>query len=68
MHDQTHELKSKGIDAIFLGSAQTDPNADKRAFDKQNPASVIFVSPEWLFGNLKTWTKSKVCMNKNSWD
>ena len=43
MHDQTRELKSKGIDAIFLGSAQTDPNADKRAFDKQNPASVIFV-------------------------
>ena len=29
MHDQTRELKNKGIDAVFLGSAQTDPDADK---------------------------------------
>ena len=28
MHDQTRELQSKGIDAVFLGSAQTDPDAD----------------------------------------
>ena len=59
MHDQTRELKSKGIDAIFLGSAQTDPNADKWAFDKQNPASVIFVSPEWLFGKSENMDEVK---------
>ena len=33
MHDQTRELQTKGIDAVFLGSAQTDPDADTRAFD-----------------------------------
>ena len=59
MHDQTRELKSKGIDAVFLGSAQTDPDADTRAFDKTNPASVMFVSPEWLFGKSKNMDKVK---------
>ena len=29
MHDRTRELKGKGIDAVFLGSAQIDPDADK---------------------------------------
>ena len=59
MHDQTRELQSKGIDAVFLGSAQTDPDADTRAFDPKNPASVIFVSPEWLFGKSKNMDKVK---------
>ena len=59
MHDQTRELQSKGIDAVFLGSAQTDPDADTRAFDQKNPASVIFVSPEWLFGKSKNMDKVK---------
>ena len=57
MYDQTRELKSKGIDAVFLGSAQTDPDADKRAFDGNNPASVIFVSPEWLFSKSENMDK-----------
>ena len=51
MHDQTLELSKQGIDAVFLGSAQIDPNADTKAFDEHDPASIIFVSPEWLFGN-----------------
>ena len=59
MHDQTRELKSKGIDAVFLGSAQTDPNADKRAFDAKTPASIIFVSPEWLFSKSENMDKVK---------
>ena len=57
MHDQTRELKGKGIDAVFLGSAQTDPDADKRAFDGNNSASVIFVSPEWLFSKSENMDK-----------
>ena len=52
MHNQTRELKNKGIDEILIGSAQTDPNVDKRVFDVKTPASIIFVSPEWLFSKL----------------
>ena len=59
MHDQMRELHSKGIDAVFLGSTQTDPDADTRAFDQNNPASVIFVSPDWLFGKSKNMDKVK---------
>ena len=58
MHDQTRELKRKGIDAVFLGSAQRDPDADKRAFES-NPASVIFVSSEWLFSKSENMDKVK---------
>ena len=50
MQDQTHELNIKGIEAIFLGSAQTNTKAEMLAFDKNNPAPIIFVSPEWMFG------------------
>ena len=50
MQDQTHELTAKGINAIFLGSAQTDPLAEIKAFNSDTPASIIYVSPEWLFG------------------
>ena len=50
MHDQTHELNKKGINAVFLGSAQMDPNVSTQAFDRNNQAAIIFVSPEWLLG------------------
>ena len=50
MQDQTHELNVKGIEAIFLGSAQTNTEAEMLAFDKNDPAPNIFVSPEWMFG------------------
>ena len=46
MQDQTHELTAKGINAVFLGSAQTDPLAEIKAFNSDTPASVIYVSPE----------------------
>ena len=49
MQDQTLELNSKGIKATFLGSAQSDPLAETKAFDFANPAPIIYVSPEWLF-------------------
>ena len=45
-----HELTAKGINAVFLGSAQTDPLAEMKAFNRDTPASIIYVSPEWLFG------------------
>ena len=35
MHDQTCELKSKGIISWF-SSDRSDPHADKRAFDRNN--------------------------------
>ena len=59
MHDQTQELTKQGINAVFLGSAQTDPNADTKAFSEHNTASIIFVSPEWLFGREENMEKIK---------
>ena len=50
MQDQTHELTAKGINAVFLGSAQTDPLAEMKAFNRDAPSSIVYVSPEWLFG------------------
>ena len=52
MQDQTLELNSKGIKATFLGSAQSDPLAETKAFDVDNPTPIIYVSPEWLFGEI----------------
>ena len=34
MHDQTCELNKKGINAVFLESAQMDPNVSTQAFDR----------------------------------
>ena len=48
MQDQTHELSAKEIDAVFFGSAQRDPLAE---MNLESPASISYVSPEWLFGN-----------------
>ena len=47
MQDQTHELNIKGIEAIFL---QTNTEAEILAFDKNDPAPIIFVDLEWMFG------------------
>jgi len=57
MQDQTHELESLGISAIYLGSAQTDPNAEKKVFDTDSTVAVVFVSPEWLFGDKNNHVK-----------
>lgn len=63
MQDQTHELSKKGISAIYLGSAQFDVHAEEMVFSPNSDVSVLFVSPEWLFGgndgNLKK--VQKVC-------
>ena len=56
--DQTHELSQKGISAVYLGSAQMDIHAEDRVFAPESDVSVLFVSPEWLFGgNDKNLTK-----------
>ena len=65
MHDQTRELNKKGINAVFLGSAQMDPNASTRAFDRNNPAAIIFVSPEWLFGKPENMENVKLLHSQN---
>ena len=49
MQDQTHELNIERVEAIFLGSARTNTEAEILAFDKNDPAPIIFVSPEWMF-------------------
>ena len=51
MQDQTHELESLGISAIYLGSAQTDSKAEKKVFNSNSTVAVVFVNPEWLFGD-----------------
>ena len=63
MQDQTHELSLKGISAVYLGSAQFDIHAEDRVFAPESDVSVLFVSPEWLFGgNDKNLTKvQKLC-------
>ena len=49
MQDQSHEppLGRIGINATYFGSAQFDPHAESKIF---SPKSILFVSPEWLFG------------------
>ena len=46
MRDQCASLNQKGISAIFLGSAQEDPQAETHAMEGQT--SIIFVCPESL--------------------
>ena len=50
MQDQTYELNSKGIKAMYLGSSQTDSLAEIKAFNEDNPVPILFVSPEWMIG------------------
>lgn len=50
MQDQTHELGKLGINAEYLGSSQFDPHAESKVFAENSDVSIVFVSPEWLFG------------------
>ena len=44
MQDQSIHLQEQGIDAVYLGSAQTDPLAEQRAFsDDCRNGRLIFV-------------------------
>ena len=47
----------KRIDAVFLGSAQTDPNADIKAFGEHNTASIILLAQNGYLEKKKTWKK-----------
>ena len=50
MQDQTHELSRIGINATYFGSAQFDPHAESKVFSPESDTSILFVSPECLFG------------------
>ena len=51
MQDQTHELSRIGINAAYyFGSAQFDPHAESKVFSPESDTSILFVSPECLFG------------------
>lgn len=51
MQDQTYELQKNNISAMYLGSAQIDPCAESKVFSPDSNVLLLFVSPEWLFGN-----------------
>ena len=51
MQDQTHELTQMGV---YLGSAQFDAHAEDRVFSPESDVSLLFISPEWLFGGNET--------------
>eukprot|EP01048_Picozoa_sp_COSAG05_P002067 COSAG05_NODE_77_length_21410_cov_1079.308573_5_plen_366_part_00 len=46
MRDQCEQLQRRGVQSLFLGSAQADPDAEARAM--QGGVSVVFVCPESL--------------------
>ena len=50
IQDQTHELSELGINAMYIGSSQFDPNAETKVFSQTSDVSILFVSSEWLFG------------------
>lgn len=47
MRDQVSSLSSKGVNAVFLGSAQPDASAESRALAGE--FSLLYVCPETLF-------------------
>jgi len=57
MQDQINELEKLGISAVYLGSAQTDPSAESKALGAESNASLVFVSPEWLFSEKGNYMK-----------
>ena len=48
MQDQVNELERKGINSVYLGSAQLDKQAEMNAMDVNGKEKVIFVTPEWI--------------------
>jgi len=55
--DQTSELEKLGISAVYLGSAQTDPNAESKVLGPESNVSIVLVSPEWLFNGKSNYMK-----------
>ena len=47
MQDQVKNLEQKGINAIYLGSAQLDKAAEDRAFTDDG-INLVYVTPEWI--------------------
>ena len=56
MQDQVEKLNGIGIDAVFLGSAQIDKQAETHALEFSSKTNLMFVTPEWMakpFGQAK---------------
>ena len=47
MQDQVKNIVQKGIQAVYLGSAQLDKTAEDRAF-ADDSISLVYVTPEWI--------------------
>ena len=65
MQDQTNELEKLGISAVYLGSAQIDPNAESKALCAESNVLVVFVSPEWLFSDKNNHIKIQALSDSN---
>ena len=48
MKDQVTNCRERGINTVFLGSAQPDKNLEDQALSPDSSESIIFVKPEWI--------------------
>ena len=48
MQDQVNKLNGLGIQSVFLGSAQSDKQAEILGLDPDSEMSLTFVTPEWI--------------------
>ena len=48
MKDQVTNYTVKGIQAVYLGSAQPDKGLEERALSPDSSENIIFVTPEWI--------------------
>ena len=48
MQDQVEKLNGIGINAVFLGSAQIDKQAETHVLEFISKTNLIFVTPEWM--------------------
>ena len=46
--DQVTNLKEKGINAVYLGSAQLDLSVENHALSPESDINLVFVTPEWI--------------------
>ena len=48
MKDQVTNCRERGINAVFLGSAQPDKSLEDQALSPDSSESIILVTPEWI--------------------
>jgi ATP-dependent DNA helicase RecQ len=52
MQDQVAKLKSLGLSAVYLGSAQFDKKLETSCLDPSSNELIIFVTPEWILNRI----------------